>query len=130
MGVAVTMAVTTPFGTYDCPAVFPRGEWSSRLLPAPSAPAPVASPNRGLIESLVKGMRVDVTVDLGTAEVTLSELSKLRVGDLIVLSQKVSDPLPARVGGETKWSVWPGLVGTRHAVQVRSVATDAPAKGS
>lgn len=131
MAILVSLTATTPFGTYDCPVLLPRGEWTAWARPAATIPTPARlTADRGRIETLVRGMRVDLTVELGTAEVTLQELSKLRVGDLIVLSQKVTDPLAAHVGGEEKLSVWPGLVGTRHAIQVRAVtAADEGPKG-
>lgn len=75
-------------------------------------------PDREHIESLVKEMRVDVTVLLGAASVSMLQLASLKPGDVLVLNQKVADPLSAKIAGLDKLKVWPGAVGRRQAVQV------------
>jgi len=60
----------------------------------------------------------------GTAKITLSEMARLKPGDLLVLRQKVSEPLAAEVAGAPKFRVWPGAVGSRAAVQIHAAVAD------
>jgi flagellar motor switch protein FliM len=120
--VLATLGVTTPFGDQSFHLMFTR---SVRLLRLADAPPPKTAPQsdaqRRQIESLVREMPVDVTVTLGSSDLTLLDLAKLQPGDLLVLQQKVTEPLPAAVGGADKFRVWPGAVGGRAAVQIHTV---------
>ncbi|MBX9581953.1 MAG: FliM/FliN family flagellar motor switch protein, partial [Gemmataceae bacterium] len=115
-----------PWGEHPVHLILTRaGRWDRLAraeMPRPAADRPDA--DRGPIEALVRDMRVDVSVLLGTAELTMTEVAGLRPGDLLVLRQKVSDPLDALVAGAPKLRVWPGAVGSRAAVQVHAATTD------
>jgi flagellar motor switch protein FliM len=124
MAVLLRMTVAAPFGEYPAALVLPRAGRFERLARPGPRPAPPEPADRAHIEALVREMSVELVAVLGEAELTMSELARLRAGDLVVLRQKVSDPLDARVGGASKFRVWPGAVGGRAAVQV-----DAPAGG-
>ena len=103
----------------------PKSDWLEKL--AAPVPARVQSQSlnaRRQIEALVGEMSVDLAVVLGTADLTLFDLARLRTGDLVMLNQKVDDPLEATVGGTKKFQVWPGARGSRQAVQV--YAAEAP----
>lgn len=120
--VLATLGVTTPFGDQSLHLMFTR---SMRLLRLADPPPPAASPQsdaqRRQIEALVREMPVDLTVTLGSSDLTLLDLARLQPGDLLVFGQKVSEPLPAAVGGTDKFRVWPGAVGGRQAVQIHAV---------
>lgn len=122
MAVLARLDATAPFGTFQIHLVLPRADWADRLVvtPAPARP-PVTVADRDNMERVVKEMAVDLTVELGTADVTLTELARLRSGDVVVLNRKVSDPLEASVAGMQKFRVWPGAVGSRYAVQVHTL---------
>lgn len=120
--VLATLGVTTPFGDQSFHLMFTR---SVRLLRLADAPPPKTAPQsdaqRRQIEALVREMPVDLTVTLGSSDLTLFDLAQLQPGDLLVLQQKVTEPLPACVGGADKFRVWPGAVGGRAAVQIHTV---------
>ena len=99
------------------------GRWD-RLAKADAPPAPEAPADPGPIEALVRDMQVDLSVVLGTAELTMTDVARLKAGDVLVLRQKVSDPLDGLVAGAKKLRVWPGAVGSRAAVQVHAAAND------
>ncbi len=61
-----------------------------------------------------------MTVVLGTVELSLADLSRLSVGDVVILDQRVSEPLTAELAGQQKCAGWPGRVGTRQAFEVAS----------
>ncbi len=117
--------VSGPFGDHPVHLIASRaGRWARlAALPPPPPPAP-DSPHRLRIEALVKEMGVELEVVLGTAELTMADVSQLKTGDVLVLRRRVSDPLDGLVSGAKKFRVWPGAVGTRTAVQVE--AADEP----
>jgi flagellar motor switch protein FliM len=120
--VLATLGVTTPFGDQSFHLLFTRSVRLLRLAdPPPPKAAPLSDEQRRQIEAVVREMPVDLTVRLGSSDLTLLELAKLQPGDLLVLQQKVTDPLAAAVGGTDKFRVWPGAVGGRQAVQVQAV---------
>jgi flagellar motor switch protein FliM len=121
--VLASFMVNTPFGELPFYLLFMRSVRLLRLAdPPPMKASPLVPAERQHIESLVREMTVDVDVTLGTAELTLYDLAKLRSGDVLMLRQKVSDPLTASVAGTPKFRVWPGAVGGRQAVQVHAPA--------
>lgn len=84
-----------------------------------SHPTPDAT-TRGQLESLVRGMNTEVAIRLGSVQLSTPQLANLRVGDLVVLDQRVSDPLQASIGNEPRFWGWPGQVGHRQAYVIDS----------
>ena len=76
--------------------------------------------NRRHLERLIRGMRAEVEVRLGCVQLTGPQLTTLRVGDVVVLDQRVSEPLSASVRGEPKFLGWAGRVGNRQAFEIES----------
>jgi flagellar motor switch protein FliM len=74
-----------------------------------------------LLDALVRELPVELVVTLGHTELSLSQLSGLQPGDMLILNQRVGDPLPASIDGQRKFQAWPGRVGLRQAVQVESL---------
>ncbi len=107
-----------PFGEHPLFLLMPRTAPVSELVKPSVDPVVVQSAPRAEIESAVREMPVDFTVPLGSTDLTMLQLALLRVGDVVVLGQRVSEPLSARVAGKEKFSVWPGAVGRRQAVQI------------
>lgn len=81
--------------------------------------APDAS-TRVQLESLVRGMNTEVAIRLGSVQLSAPQLANLRVGDLVVLDQRVSDPLQATIANEPRFWGWPGQVGQRQAYVIDS----------
>jgi flagellar motor switch protein FliM len=120
--VMCTFLLAGPFGVEEWFWLLPR-EGLLLLLdqpeqsPASAAEAAAAKPR---LEAIVSELPVEIRVRLGTVEVRLSQLSNLRVGDVIVLNQRVGEPLTASIAGEKKYRGWPGRAGTRQAFKVDS----------
>lgn len=76
------------------------------------------------MKQLVDQVRIDVIVRLGEAELDVAQLANLRAGDVIMLDQRVCDPLTARVSGTPMFRVWPGRVGSRQACKIDSFAIE------
>jgi flagellar motor switch protein FliM len=73
------------------------------------------------LEVLVHALPVEVSVDLGTIELPLAQLAALAPGDLLILKQRVTEPLMVRVDNRVKFRGWPGRVGTRQSLQIESL---------
>jgi flagellar motor switch protein FliM len=112
------LRVTGPFGELDWYWLLPKGDWLTAILPAPSNSAEAAE--RARVEKLVREFPVDLSVQLGSAEVSLSQLARLAPGDLILLDQPAGEPLTAAVAGVGKYLVRPGAAGQRQAVLIES----------
>jgi flagellar motor switch protein FliM len=111
------LIVRGPFGEQTCRLLLPP-----EALPGAEAQGegPSAAELRERLEGLVRTVPVDVTVTLGRAELPLSQLGKLKVDDVIVLGQRVRDPLVVAVAGRDKFQAWPGRVGSHQACQIAS----------
>jgi flagellar motor switch protein FliM len=123
MTVSATLTVKAAFAELPVYLLLPRsGRWEELGHAAAPPPAVAADPDR--IAALVREMPVDLTVILGTTELTMSDVAGLRAGDLLVLRRKVGEPLDGLVGGSRRFRVWPGAVGTKAAVQIHAPAED------
>jgi len=79
---------------------------------------------RELVEYQVERLPIDLTAQLGAAQVTLHELVDLVVGDVVILDSAASDELALLVGGEQKYYAWPGVVKNRRAVKIARVVQE------
>ena len=117
-----TFALRGPFGEQPWYWLLPHTAWLEPPAPeAPAAAGPVPAAGRSSMEPAVRGVPVPLAVVLGSVELPLAQVSRLRAGDVLILEQRVSEPLTARVAGAPKIRVWPGRVGTRQAVEIESV---------
>lgn len=66
----------------------------------------------------VRKAEVEMTVELGTTQITSNELLNLKIGDTIQLQQDVDSPLVAKVAGVPKFLGHPGLTKGNKAFQV------------
>jgi len=122
--VMCTFILSGPFGVDEWHWLLPR-EGLLMLLDQPDMPAPAADGDaataRPRLEARVNDLPVEISVCLGSVNVRLSQLSGLRVGDLIVLNQRVSEPLTAAMGKEDKYRGWPGRIGSSQAFKIESL---------
>jgi flagellar motor switch protein FliM len=108
--VACALMVRGPFGELVWWWLLPQKTVLGWFAACPS-PAAETGPK---MEALARELPVDLTVTLGSVELPLAEVARLRPGDLVMLNQRVADPLPASVAGEPKFRVWPGRAGSRR----------------
>jgi flagellar motor switch protein FliM len=66
----------------------------------------------------VREATVEVAVDLGHSTITAGDLINLKIGDVIMLNQDVSQPLNCTVEGVPKFKGYPGVFRGNKAIQV------------
>ncbi len=123
--VVCSFAVQGPFGESGWHVLLSQKQLMAQLalgMPGAekvkSAAPPLPEPQK--LRLLAEELPVDVSVILGTVELSLAELARLSVGDVVMLNQRVSEPLPAYVSDEKRFKAWPGRVGMRQAVELDS----------
>ncbi len=119
--VTCTFSLSGPFGDQDWHWIVPQKELLEQLGQIGEGPGAAGKEQRPRLESIVHELPVDVSVELGTVQLPISQLAQLVPGDVIILSQRVSEPLQAKVAGIDKFRVWPGRIGIRQAVQIQSL---------
>ncbi len=74
------------------------------------------------LRNLVMRVPVDVAVELGSVKLHVSDLANLSKGDVLVLDQRISEPLTCRVAGQPLLQGWPVKSGQRQAIQIQGNA--------
>lgn len=70
----------------------------------------------------ITGVAMPLSVELGTAQLTVRDLLNLEVGQVIRLDTSANGSLPVRVGNSVKFEGRPGLVGKNLAVEISQPA--------
>lgn len=76
--------------------------------------------NRRQLERLIREMHAEVEIRLGGVQLSGPQLAALRVGDVVVLDQRVGEPLQGSIRGEPKFLGWAGRVGNRQAFEIEA----------
>lgn len=118
--VECSFAVKGPFGEDGWTWLLPQSAVLPEGAGAALGPGLDEATRKARLEGLVLEMPVEIAVTLGTVQVPLTELARLQAGDVLVLDQRVGDPLPASVAGGPRLLGWPGRVGPAQALQVES----------
>jgi flagellar motor switch protein FliM len=117
--VRFAFALAGPFGDAEFTWLMPRKALlaaAGGTDDAPAAPPPVR------VDAIVDALPVELVVQLGTVELRLSELAGLLAGDVVVLNQRVTDPLAAVLGDKKKLFGWAGRTGSWQVFQLASRA--------
>ncbi len=89
-------------------------------------PEPVRTTPHPAIPRIMREVPVCVTVELGRTRLSMSELTSLQTGDVVILEQPVNHPLNARVGDAFKFTGRPGRVGVRRCLEIQQILEDTP----
>ncbi len=76
------------------------------------------------LRRLIHKCEVPVDAILGKAQLPLSEIAALRVGDIVQLDSDVNSPVKLEAAGLTRFTAWPGRHGERSAVRINSIVRD------
>ena len=91
-----------------------------------SAPSTATRKN---LETLVRGVPVELVVNLGAAQLFLRDLADLKSGDLIMLDKKLGQPLEGVVGDRKRFSGWPARIGSEQVYQIESLTVERAQQG-
>ncbi|MEO1615036.1 MAG: FliM/FliN family flagellar motor switch protein [Planctomycetota bacterium] len=69
-------------------------------------------------KEMVGRLPVEVVTLLGSAKISMAKLPHLKPGQLIILDQRIDDPLTSTVDEKPTFECWPGRLGNQQAVQV------------
>ncbi len=70
---------------------------------------------------LICSASVPLTVELGRMTLSMTELSSLQTGDVVVLDQPLASALVARIGGAVKFLGRPGRLGSHRCLEIEKV---------
>lgn len=70
------------------------------------------------LETKVKQSDLQLVAELGTSTISIEDFLTMDIGDVIQLDQKISDPLILRIGDIPKFTVQPGKLKKKMAVQI------------
>ena len=76
--------------------------------------------DRDALVELMGDLATRLTVRLGVAQLNSEQLRTLATGDLLILDQRVDQPLNAEVGGEDVFKVFPARIQQRQACHIHS----------
>ena len=114
------------FGDFSAPLswVLPQ-EATARLIDANIvAPPPRLSQESKPLAALARVLPMTAVVELGSADLKVSEISHLQVGDVLLLNQSIHKLMVCRVAGQPKFGGHPGRVGTHRAFEIRGLLSD------
>jgi flagellar motor switch protein FliM len=109
------------YGEHNFLWILPQQRMEEFLAARDSAAQRRSDQSRQQLEGRALEIPAELSVRLGEATLEVADLAKLHIGDVIVLDQRITDPLVACVAGEPKFVGWPGRVGSRQAFQVASL---------
>lgn len=116
----VSFEVELPFGKHTFDWALSQAA-TLNIVAASAEDSKANRDNVAQLEQVVREIPMEVVVRLGEVDLPLAELAELRVGDVVVLDQRIVDPLTAAIGGCLKFIGWPGRVGSKQAYQIKSV---------
>ncbi len=118
--ISVHWEITCGHGTDSAVWLLPRKE-IEELLDSEELGGAGSTGQQADLEALVLQLPIEVVVELGRTSLSMGEITRLRAGDVLVLEQSIHRPIPAAVGGKSRWSGRPCRVGSRKALQIETV---------
>lgn len=114
-------AVSGPFGQQDMWWLLPRAATEQFVAVRAPVERVRGAPSQTLLEQRTLELPAQLVVHLGESQLDVAALAELRVGDVVILNQRITEPLTASVAGCPKFLGWPGRVGVRQAFQVEKL---------
>ena len=71
-----------------------------------------------MLEDRIKQAELPLIAELGTTNLTIEDFLQMSVGDVIQIDQKINDPLILKIGSLPKFTVQPGKLNKKMAVQI------------
>lgn len=71
-----------------------------------------------MLEKRIKQSELPVIAELGTTDITIEDFLTMSVGDIIQLDQRIDEPMILKIGDIPKFSVQPGKLNNKLAIQI------------
>ncbi len=73
---------------------------------------------------LIEQLPIEIACQLGKATMPMTKLSALHVGQLILLDQRIDQPVTAFINESPVYACWPGRIGKQQALEIASCLND------
>ncbi|SFI36638.1 FliM/FliN family flagellar motor switch protein [Planctomicrobium piriforme] len=118
---SLKLTIDSRFGEDTCTWLMLKEETERLLLDRLGHESPEDRTAHPDLAALAERVPLDFVVELGKAELSMSQASDLAVGDVLILDQLVTRPLIASLEGLPKWVGMPKRIGSRQAFEVTQV---------
>ncbi len=71
-----------------------------------------------ILENRVKQAEIELIAELGSTDITIEDFLYMNIGDVIQIDKKIEDPLILKVGSLPKFTVQPGKLNKKMAIQI------------
>jgi flagellar motor switch protein FliM len=115
--------VTAPFGTSAIRWVWPASV-AEQLFLTDERPTVANAETARQLEDAALQMPFQLSVELGVAKLHITELANLKEGDVLVLNQRISEPLKCKVAQRVMMRGWPTTTGSRQSIQIAALNHD------
>ena len=102
----------------ECQWIMPQAELEELLSEIRHVDSVNTADSRQKMQECLYRVPAEVNVALGEANVSVARLANLKKGDVVILDQKIHEPLPLVVEGKTKFHGWLGRSGSRQAFNI------------
>jgi flagellar motor switch protein FliM len=116
--IRIVVEIRTPFGDETFVMLMPQAGLSSIGIDEAAVPATGQQEASPQLRTLAESLPVTMSVHLGKAVLTLGEMNRLSIGDILVLDQSSSSPLEAGISGRIQWIGHPCRLGQRQGFRI------------
>lgn len=106
-----------PWGTGSVQWIWPES-MAEGMFEAPLPLADASAEDSRVLSAVALRLPFELRVQLGAARLHVAELASLQEGDVLILDQKINEPLHCFVGGQPLLQAWPTVTGTRQSIQI------------
>ncbi|MCP4082393.1 MAG: FliM/FliN family flagellar motor switch protein [Pirellulaceae bacterium] len=106
-----------------CYWILPHDELEELLLQTEAGQTNNEVGSQQKMAQRVLEIKVPLTVEVGRTSVPVSRLANLAPGDVLVLDQRINEPLPLVVGERVKFHGWLGRNGNRQLFKISDVSS-------
>lgn len=118
----VRLSLSASFGEHTIEWLIPHDALET-TFPAHEASGQTEEDKRRLVE-LVKQIPIQLEAHLGETEMHISEMTNLAPGDVVVLNQRLIDPLSVCIQQHGVFRGWAGRIGKNQALYVETSAKE------
>lgn len=73
------------------------------------------------IYQYIKNINLDITAQLGTANVSINDLLNLEIGDVIILEQKINEDITVIIADTKIYKAKPGILGNKNGLEITDI---------